>query len=265
MARLPSRMCLLFLAAGSALALAMPVVVAATVNGTDRADVLRGTDRADDIRALAGDDVVTAGGGNDVVRSGPGADVVRLGPGADRAYNPSGADVIHGGRGADVAVDAHAADLGNGNDRYHATTSGCLGIDLGRGNDVAPGETTDYYGGTGHCVIRGGLGDDTIKWTGYDGPEGPKQTILIGGAGADSLTGGDNDDVLIGGGGPDVIRADEDTWLRSDVVIAGAGDDEIYADWENDGGGPIDCGPGTDTVHGVAPSRVLINCEIVNP
>src|SRR5688572_8542229 len=87
--------------AGGTVALGAPAVVAATVNGTNRADVLRGTDRSDLIRAYAGDDIIVARGGNDEVRTGPGADIVWLGAGADHVLNPpaayGGDDVVHAG------------------------------------------------------------------------------------------------------------------------------------------------------------------------
>jgi Ca2+-binding RTX toxin-like protein len=253
--------------AGAVMALAVPAV-AATVNGTAGDDVLRGTANADVIRGFAGDDLVTARGGNDDVRSGRGDDVVQLGGGADRLTNPphtaGGRDIVQGGPGPDVVIDAYAADLGDGNDRYHASTGGCLAIDLGAGDDRAPGSVGDYYGGRDDCVLRGGEGDDTLAWPGYDGPPGPRQTVLSGGPGADTLRGGYNDDVLLGGAGDDVIDAAEDLWARPDIIVAGPGDDEISTDWEGNGS-PIDCGNGTDTVRGVGPSRILIDCEIVNP
>lgn len=253
--------------AGAVLALGAPVI-AATVSGTSGDDVLRGTGKADVVRGFAGDDLVAARGGNDDVRSGSGDDMVQLGRGADRLLNPphtiGGRDIVQGGPGPDVVIDAYAADLGGGNDRYYASTGGCLAIDLGPGDDQAPGSVGDYYGGRDDCVIRGGPGTDTLSWPGYDGPPGPRQTVLAGGPDADTLRGGYNDDVLLGGAGDDVILAAEDLWARSDIIVAGAGDDEISTDWEGTGS-PIDCGSGTDTVHGVGPSRILIGCEVVNP
>jgi Ca2+-binding RTX toxin-like protein len=153
---------------------------------------------------------------------------------------------------------------GTGTTPTSSVPGDCLAVDLGAGDDRAPRESDDWFGGTGDCVIRGGLGDDVISWSGYDGAEGPHETTLSGGAGADELWGGYNDDILLGGPGDDAIHASEALWGRPDLVVAGRGDDLIVFD-ETPDGGPVDCGPGQDQVQGVALPRELIDCEVVNP
>jgi Ca2+-binding RTX toxin-like protein len=92
------------------------------------------------------------------------------------------------------------------------------------------------FGGYGMDDLRGGAGNDML-----DG--GPALDTVHGDAGDDLIHGGTGHDKLYGGAGDDVIYPD----LHGDEVWAGPGDDIVYA---NNGSalGPIDCGPGDDTL-----------------
>lgn len=257
--RLPPRTVAFATGLGLATFLAGPAF-AATIIGTSGADRLEGTAQADIIRARAGNDRVEARGGNDKVYGGRGSDLIYLGRGADRVVNSRGRDRVYGGPGNDVAHNAYFADLGGGDDRYTmANGRSCLVVHLGTGNDVSPGDPGSW-GGTDDCVLRGGPGDDRIRWGGTDAPDASHSSKLFGGPGADIIQGGYNHDTLIGGAGPDQIRADE--FNGSDRVFAGKGNDEVFG--LDQGGPPVNCGPGVDTVH-TSGDRALNDCEIVNP
>jgi Ca2+-binding RTX toxin-like protein len=145
---------------------------AATIVGTDAADVLRGTRRADVIHGRGGDDLIQGLAGNDTICGGAGADRILGGPGRDVITGDRGNDDLRGGGGAD--------DL-----------SGGLGSDV-------------LVGGSGRDELRGGADDDTLL--GSDGPDN-----LAGGSGDDSLNGGQGIDDLDGGAGTDTCRAGETT------------------------------------------------------
>ena len=132
---------------------------------------------------------------------------------------------------------------GTGNDRIHSSNADLsIFIDGGLGND---------------SLLRGGGGADTIfgqemaltvwrvTW----------ENLLEGGAGADSLLGGDGDDTLIGGGGADRMHGENgDDFIiggNGDVIFANAGDDFIELDGSVDpdlGRAFIDGHDGIDTV-----------------
>lgn len=142
--------------------------------------------------------------------------------GSDRLYGAAGPDVLFGETGPDRVSGGGGSDLldgGSGGDRLWG----------GAGADRA-------FGGWGMDDLRGGAGNDVL-----DG--GPALDDVRGGSGDDLIHGGTGHDRLWGGPGDDVIYPD----LQADEVWAGPGDDIVYA---NNGSalGPIDCGPGADTL-----------------
>lgn len=114
---------------------------AATIDGTDGADVLVGTTGSDTIRGYAGDDSLRGRAGADVLHGGPGADELR--PGKD-----SQVDVLRGGRGPD-RIWARIGASGKGADAVHA----------GRGDDRVVVVNTH---GWLSPVVDCGPGDDTV-------------------------------------------------------------------------------------------------------
>jgi hemolysin type calcium-binding protein len=130
---------------------------------------------------------------------------------------------------------------------------------------LGPGDDT----GRGSGVIRGGPGDDDIR---FQPPErafqfytmafygGPGQDALVGGLPVSTLDGGPGPDDLAGGDGPDVLRGgggdDDITGGRSgDGIRGGPGNDQVLAGSEDDriaiNDGQRDlarCGPGRDRV-----------------
>ncbi|MBK5222783.1 MAG: hypothetical protein JJE52_07895 [Acidimicrobiia bacterium] len=82
-------------------------------------------------------------------------------------------------------------------------------VELGNGPDTwSPGDPSLAYlilGGNGADTITGGEGDDCL--VGGNGPDvlsgAAGNDVLVGGNGPDRLDGGDGSDRLIGGAGPD--------------------------------------------------------------
>ena len=73
-----------------------------TVNGTNRAEVLRGTNGADVICGRAGNDTIRGGGGNDIIDGGRGNDTIVGGRGNDLMAGGAGNDAFFaGGEGRD--------------------------------------------------------------------------------------------------------------------------------------------------------------------
>jgi polysaccharide biosynthesis protein PslG len=75
---------------------------AATVAGTNHADVVHGTPGDDVIVGLDGKDVIRGLGGNDLICGGDGKDRLIGGPGNDKLLGQGGADTLKGGAGKDV-------------------------------------------------------------------------------------------------------------------------------------------------------------------
>lgn len=75
---------------------------AATLVGTDAADVLLGSEGADVILGLGGNDVIYGFGGNDRICGGVGKDVLVGGPGNDRLFGGDGDDLLLGEGGNDA-------------------------------------------------------------------------------------------------------------------------------------------------------------------
>ena len=90
-------------------------------------------------------------------------------------------------------------------------------------------------------LVRGLAGADTIN--GQNGIGTLTHLTLDGGAGDDTLRGGDGADLLLGGGGDDLVDGN----IGADTALLGAGDDRFQ--W--------DPGDGSDTVEGQGGSNAL--------
>ena len=120
----------------------------ATVNGTDKSDVLHAYDNiiGYTIYAGAGDDSIYGGKNNDKIYGQAGDDTIRSGAGDDLIYGGSGADTIIAEEGNDTLYG------GSGNDQLYGR----------EGNDI-------LEGGEGNDVLYGGAGDDTYIFGRGDG------------------------------------------------------------------------------------------------
>jgi Ca2+-binding RTX toxin-like protein len=156
------------LATVATLAIAVPVAFAATINGTDNAEVLFGTKTNDVVNAMAGNDLVQGRTGHDVLRGDDGNDVVNGNPGHDRVVGGMGDDYLSGGPGYDTIFGQGDNDVimgGWGHDRMYGGTGddrvfGGYGNDLmwlGAGADMA-------FGGPGHERIMSLAVDNTVDY-----------------------------------------------------------------------------------------------------
>jgi Ca2+-binding RTX toxin-like protein len=152
---------------------------------------LTGSDFADNLRGTFTGNVISGGGGNDTI----------LGRGGD--------DTLQGGSGAD------AMNGGGGNNTvdYGDATSGVL-ADL-----VLTGLNTGDAAGDSYGNIQNLTGSDF-----NDSLRGTfASSVMIGGAGNDTLWGRGGDDRLDGGAGDDVLRGDAD----ADTFVFNGGNDTV--------------------------------------
>ncbi|GAB3758456.1 hypothetical protein GCM10028796_04160 [Ramlibacter monticola] len=225
-------------------------------------DALGGTASADqfDMRA-GGNDRVSAGAGNDVIRAGVGlgdTDVFRGGGGFDELH-------LGGNYGAAVPlrtltvteIERFVFEPGGTvrlrlNDNVFATATGPVFFDA---TAQGPGDGLYLDGSSLLSAVQaqGGAGTDTLL--GGNADEG-----LSGGGGADTLEGGAGSDTLTGGEGADQLRGGvgNDTLEGSsgdDVLDGAAGDDVLRGGAGND---VLEAGAGNDALDGGDGNDVLI-------
>lgn len=207
---------------------------------------------------------VDLGDMNDSWNDWDGPSVIDAGPGNDNPiFGSGGDDVIKGGAGNDVLSGGKgddALDGGLGDDDFEGIPGERL-----FGSDP-PSQGTDSYtgGGGGDALIYTGRGEDlslSLDGVANDGQPGendnigPDVTTVLGGDGADVITGngyanafaGDSgDDVITGAGGDDRLFGGS----GSDRLDAGAGQDYLEGD---DAGDVLVGGPDVDTFYGEDP------------
>ena len=207
---------------------------------------LTGTAGVDYLVGGDGNDSIDGGGGNDTLMGGDGADTLTGGAGNDIVHGDGGDDTIVGGAGNDTY------DGGDGTDAvtYAVTTAG-VNVDLGAGTATGSEIGTDTL--TSIEDVIGGSGADTI--TGSDVANvlsgGGGDDIISGGAGDDTLNGDDGADTLNGGAGNDTLNGG----VGNDTLNGGLGDDTLNGGADND---TLDGGAGNDTVHGDAGDDTII-------
>jgi Ca2+-binding RTX toxin-like protein len=176
----------------------------------------------------AGDDTLTGSAADNVLDGGAGDDTISGGAGDDTLRGGAGDDVLHG--------DA-------GNDRFDEA--------LDTGDDTLVGgpgfDTADYHARTADLVVvmdgataSGELGETDHLATDIEG--------LIGGSGADDLTGNAADNQLEGGpgGAVDTLRG-----LAGDDVLDGGGGADV-----------LDCGTGDADINLDATTTGAASCEL---
>jgi Ca2+-binding RTX toxin-like protein len=205
---------------------------------------LEGGAGADVLAAGAGDSELSGGGGNDQLTGGPGADLLSGGEGDDG---------IAGGAGDDLAAPspAIAAPGGDGAGPGESETAVDAGADAFSGGDGF--DTASYESRVGAVNV-------TLDGVANDGEANERDNAgadveaVLGGRGADVLTGSPRPERIMGGPGADAI----DPGAGLDEVRAGDGGDTVRAE---DGIGEwISCGTGADTMTGDF-SDVPVACE----
>src|SRR3984885_1744776 len=165
---------------------------AAQLFGGDGNDTITGGSGNDQLFGQAGNDILLGKGGNDLLFGGDGNDTLTGGAGDDQVFgqagndrmiwNPGdGTDLFEGGDGTDTAE----VNGGNGDETFTISANGSRVL-FAR-TDPAP--FTLDIGTTENLVLAANGGDDVI--TAGNGLAGLIQLTLDGGAGNDTITGGD--------------------------------------------------------------------------
>jgi Ca2+-binding RTX toxin-like protein len=229
-----------------------------------------GDDQVGFTGSVAGETISVNGeAGDDVLNGGNGGETLAGGDGDDTLDGNAGADQASGGAGRDVFV----WDPGDGSD----TLDGGTGSDVLRFNGSAGAEVMSLMaGGPGQAQFFRNVGAITMNLTavetvdvrmlgGVDSFTGGvglaavfERVQVNGGAGADTLIGGDTADTLDGGGDAgDTVSggAGDDTLVSQgdgDTLTGGDGNDRVTFALPNAGLDSIDGGPGTGDVFAVA-------------
>jgi len=205
-----------------------------------------------------GDDTVTVSGGfftdlrgeagADRIDGGSGHDNIDAGDGDDTVAAGPGDDQIRGGAGSDTIGGGEGTDLAT----YDSTAPVTATLD-GLGGDGAAGEN-DLIGPDVEGVL-GGLGADTL--TGNDGPN-----HLDGGGGRDRITGaGGNDELSDVSSGNTFDGGDGDDTITSRGIFESDESGFVGIVPGRDG---VACGAGADTVIGDVLDRPAGDCERID-
>jgi RTX calcium-binding nonapeptide repeat (4 copies) len=169
--------------------------------GTSGKDTMDGTALADRLYGLGGDDTLKGFAGNDSLVGGFGNDKLDGDVGNDKLYGGAGNDELLGGSGADTLDGGDGFDFAS-----YVTSKIAINIDLGlnkASGGAAKGDVLINIEG-----VIGGAGADVLSGD-------AKENWLAGGAGNDVINGRDGNDRLNGGAG-------------NDKLTGGTGDDIFY-------------------------------------
>ncbi|MDF1721672.1 MAG: hypothetical protein P1U65_13430 [Minwuia sp.] len=218
-----------------------------TVNSGAANDVIFATQGDDSVAGNAGQDAVFGGAGDDTLSGGAGVDLLQGDAGGDQIFGGAGQDLISGGAGDDLIDGGAGIDIAD-----FAEGGTAVVVDLGVG--VAAGAASGNDTLTDIEVVLGSAAADTIQLA--DGVDGQ---AAVGGAGNDTLTGGDladdallgqlgndqafggsGDDFVDGGGGDDTLSGGDgvdelEGGAGNDLITGGAGDDSLIGDQAADG------------------------------
>ncbi len=228
------------------------------VIGTASADGITGDANANLLDGGAGADIINGGIGNDTIVGGAGADNMDGGDGIDLASYAgaaSGVAITLGQVG--TLGDAQGDQLTGFENLLGSAHGDVLGGDTGANSIDGAGGDDTIRGGAGADTLRGGDGVDLVS---YEGSAASVQVTLgsnavsggdaagdvisgfegvIGGSGADILTGDAVDNWLIGLNGDDQLRGEGGTdtligGIGNDVLFGGAGNDSLVGGADRD-------------------------------
>ncbi len=209
------------------------------IKGSAKSDaIVAGSDHEKVMLDLSGDSVAEtdiANGENFLVSLGPGDDSFRATGGKDVGGTATAAFTVYGGAGNDTLGGGRMSDAlcgEAGNDTFVATSS-ADGADQYEGGDGI--DRADYSARTGAIAVH--LDDVANDGEDKEGDD-VRSTVedIIGGAGADVLTGTSGGNATILGGAGD------------DMLDGGPGDDTFDEDSAANGADVVNGGPGVDTV-----------------
>jgi hypothetical protein len=228
-------------------------------------------DRDDAYWDWNGPGVVDAGIGNDIpIHGGGGDDILRGGIGSDLLEGVDGDDLLDGGPGDDsldgvpggrpeegmtAGADTYVGGGGYDSVTYEERTEDLRLSPDGVPNDGAPGERDDI--GTDVMTVIGGQGADVMTGSGgrnvFGGMSGDDE--LVGAGGDDQLDGGIGNDRLSGDDGQDVLGGED----GDDLLVGGAGVDRFYGDSVS-ACIAASCPSGRDDIRARDGAREEINC-----
>ncbi len=266
-------------------------------------------DTTDLLEGDAGNDSLVGSDGFNTLRGGTGNDVLQGGGGTDELYGQAGNDTLTGGSGNDLFSiwiydnGYSALDIDRITDLSVEDTIGFTFAGL-NGSIVSGDDPSGLL--RGEVMVGSTVGGITRVYTGWDSVAGADSTVelvgafnagqfytfgdsllydpiynipvtLVGGEGADQLTGKNANDSLVGNGGADRLEGNNgnDTLMGGagfDVLVSGGGNDlldggsdgdVLVGDDGNDtlvGGAGVDAlsgGAGADSVSGGANQDVL--------
>ncbi len=202
-------------------------------NGGNFEDLI-GSSRDDNLTGDGMANVIDGGGGNDTIMGGGGADTLKGGSGND-VITGDGDDKVEGGSGRDRL-------MGSGTDFLSYEGSGsAVTVDLSDLTTLSltaahPKLSTEGTGDSVRGVIKVSRGDATGDIaTGFN--------HVIGGRGADVLTGNGEANMLHGMGGNDALEGG----AGNDTLEGGAGNDTLKGGAGDD---TLEGGPGADKLEG---------------
>src|SRR5262249_49068760 len=160
-------------------------------------DTLIGGAGPDMLFGQGGNDTLLGQGGNDLLFGGAGDDVLIGGAGDDQVFGESGNDTMVWNAGDDTdlneggdGIDTVEVNGGNGAESFTLTPNGTRV----RFDRTTPAPFSIDIGTSEKLVLNANGGDDTF--TGSNGLANLIQITADGGAGNDTLTGGDGNDLL---------------------------------------------------------------------
>src|SRR5215208_1755368 len=196
-----------------------------SVDGGAGADTINGSDGADLILGGEGNDILSGGGGDDRIVGDRGSDTMNGGTGDDTLVwnNGDGTDVANGdgGRddvevnGAPAAGDVVTVQPNGSRIKFDRPNLVPFTVDIGSSETLHANDV-----GTYEVTAAGGAGNDTL--TGGDASE-----TFLGGSGNDTINPGGGLDIVSGDEGDDVIDVRDRT---VDVARGGDGNDSAVAD-----------------------------------
>lgn len=172
-----------------------------TQNWGSTANRIMGTGQKDAIHAGDGDDRVAGFQNNDMLKGGLGNDQLYGGPGDDLLYGGAGDDIMVGGN--DVFED-----------------SGTDTVDYSAATEAVTVQLRYFYNDPGYQATGTAIGNDLLY----------QIDNVIGGGGADRITGNQFANVLSGRGGNDILMGG----LGNDVLDGGVRADRMSGGYDND-------------------------------